>query len=165
MDRPAACETCARGSRPGEPPPLAAPAAAAADPGPRAPRGRGRERRRRRGPPPPGRLRVQRRAATERGAAARRLGAPEDRRRALVEPLAAPIPLGTRLFVVLDVELRIGDSAEDRAGARQLRAVDVPLGIPELGPQQGFRALTRRLFDLDDDPELQLLPLDGAGRQ
>src|SRR5262249_41379349 len=88
-----------RGSRAGKPSTLAAAPAAAADPGSRAPRGGGRERRRGRGQAAPGRLRVQRRAASERGAVARRLGAPER----LVEPLTPPVPLCPGLVVPLDI--------------------------------------------------------------
>src|SRR5512146_551470 len=102
------------GSRPGKPPSLAETAAAAADPCARAPRGRGRERRRHRGAPPSGAVRVQRRAAAERGTAARRLGAPEGGG-VLVETFAAPVALAAGPLVLLDVELRIGHGTQDLA--------------------------------------------------
>src|SRR2546423_601108 len=41
----------------------------------------------------------------------------------LVEPFAALVPLRTSLFVLLDVELRIGGRAQDLAPAPGLRAV------------------------------------------
>src|SRR5213076_237928 len=59
-----------------------------------APRGRGRERRRGRGSATPRPVRVQRRAAAERGATARRLGAPE--RRALGGFGGTPLVVGVR---------------------------------------------------------------------
>src|SRR5579884_225899 len=150
------------GSGAGEPPSLAAQAAAAADPDARAPRGGGGERRRRRGPPPPRRVRVQRRAAAERGAATRRLGAPA---RLLVEALAPPIPLAAGVLVLFDVELGVGDRAQDLARARQLRPLDVPLGVPELRAQQCLRTLRVRLLDLDEDAEPRDLAVDRAPRE
>ena len=83
----------------------------------------------------------------------------------LVEAFAPPVPPVARLVVLLDVELRVGDRAEDLALARQLRAVDVPLGVPELRAEERLRALRVRLLDLDEDPELRHLPLDLALRE
>ena len=94
-------------------------------------------------------------AAPERRATARRLGAPE----APSRTLAPPVPLGAGVLVLLDVELRVGDRAQDLARARQLGAIDVPLGVPEVGAQQRLRALRVRLLDLDEDPEPRHLPL------
>src|SRR4029079_2657132 len=108
---------------------------------------------------PPRGLRVHRRAAAERGAAARRVGAPA----ALVEALAAPVPLGAGVLVVLHVELRVRDSAEDLARSGQLRALDVALGVPEVRAEERLRALRVRLLDLDEDAELRHLPLVLAG--
>src|SRR4029077_19103019 len=94
------------------------------------------------------RLRVHRRSAAERRATARRLGTPA---LGLVETLAAPVASVARLLVLLDVELRVGDRPEDLALARQFRAVDVPLGVPEVGAEERLRTLRVRLLDLHED--------------
>jgi hypothetical protein len=83
-------------------------------------------------------------------------------RAALVEPLASPVPLVAGVLIRFDVELRVGHRTQDLARARQLRPVDMAVGIPEIGAQQRLRALRVRLVDLDEDPKLRRLALDRA---
>src|SRR5579862_4484151 len=80
----------------------------------------------------------------------------------LIEAFALPVALGARLLVLLDVELRVGDRAEDLARPRQLVARDVLLRVPELRAEQRPRALRVRLLDGDEEPEPRRLSFDGA---
>src|SRR5205823_4643305 len=79
--------------------------------------------------------------------------------------LAARVALRTRAVVLVRVEGRIVERAEDLAGAGQDRALDVALGIPEIRADERFRALRIRLVDRDDDPELRDGSFDLARRE
>ena len=48
----------------------------------------------------------------------------------------------------------------DLARGRQFAAVDVPLRIPEVRSQEGLRAVSEHLLDLDQEPELRCLTFD-----
>src|SRR4051794_11129196 len=83
-----------------------------------------------------------------------------------VEALAAGVALGPLAVVRVGVEGRVVERAQDRAGARQLLALDVPLGIPQVGADQRLRALRVGLLDRDHDAEPRHDPLDlAAGEQ
>ena len=87
------------------------------------------------------------------------IGGVRERFRSLVEALAAGVALGALAVVLRPRRTRVvAERAEDLAGARQLRALDVALGVPEVGADQRLRALRVGLLDRDEDPE----PRDGS---
>ena len=68
--------------------------------------------------------------------------------------------------VLVRIELRrFGDGLEDRTRARQLRTVDVMLGVPQVGTDQRLRALRVGPLDRDEDAELRRLAVDRALRE
>ena len=79
-----------------------------------------------------------------------------------VDPLATGVALGTLDVVLVGVDGRV-EAVEDLALARQLAALDVPLRIPEIRPDERLRAVREDLVDLDQQPELRRLALDRQG--
>ena len=58
--------------------------------------------------------------------------------------------------------IRVGHGAHDRARGRELRGVDVALRVPEVGSDEGLRAVRERLLDREEHPQLRRPALDCA---
>src|SRR5687767_4475153 len=68
-----------------------------------------------------------------------------------------PQPCWIRAVILLPAHLALGDRGEDRAVARQARAVNVARGVPQLRAQDRLGALEIDALDRNDDDRARRL--------